>query len=171
MATRKITNLPLAIDAAFIDYVQRMTTYLRSTGQALHTDWGDSAELCTLADATVLAGAQAIANDLKAKLNAHVARTDIHKAADATNVTTAAAATDQATTNTLLNEIKTDLNAHHDSATYHHAGGSGGQALPADDGTTNASDEATSVALANSLKATWNRHVASGHPDIVLGGN
>jgi hypothetical protein len=62
--------------------------------------------------ATDLTSAMARANDVKAKMNVHIASTTYHYNADATNAIAAADATDQSSLNTLLNEIKTDLNAH-----------------------------------------------------------
>jgi hypothetical protein len=64
----------------------------------------------------------ALANDEKAKVNAHVALTGIggaHLVADATNVVTSADATDHPTTVTLLTELKTDLEAHDTQAGVH----------------------------------------------------
>jgi hypothetical protein len=79
---------------------------------------------------------------------------------------TAPAATDQTTANALLNELQTDINAHMALAAPHQGtgrprlGGTGGFAAVAADATTVASNEATSATLANSLKRTFNRHIA-----------
>lgn len=68
--------------------------------------------LASYAPATDLTTAMARANDVKAKMNTHIASTTYHYTADATNGISSPDATDQASLNTLLNEIKTDLNAH-----------------------------------------------------------
>jgi len=72
--------------------------------------------LASTAPATTLATAITRANDIKAKMTAHIASTDQHYNADATNATAAADATDQTSLNTLLNELKADMNAHMASA-------------------------------------------------------
>ncbi len=102
----------------------------------------DSTNDVTAADATDLATANTLVNDIKAQLNAHNAEDseleeaftllneikvdfDAHRVlvggsehgtADSTNDVTAADATDLATANTLANDIKVQLNAHNAEA-------------------------------------------------------
>jgi hypothetical protein len=76
----------------------------------------DTTALAAAYPATDLATAQTLANDIKAKMNTHIASTTFHYNADATNTIASANATNQASLDTLLNEIKTKLNAHMASA-------------------------------------------------------
>lgn len=62
--------------------------------------------------ATDEASAITLANDIKAKHNAHCGNAAAHSNADTTNTTAAADATDTASLYALLNELKTDRNAH-----------------------------------------------------------
>lgn len=112
------------------------------------------------ADATAIASVKTLANALKADMNAHLASTSQHNAADATNTigfTDLAGGDTQATTNTACNELKTDFNAHRSQAGIH----------PTADGyhlieAADASDEATSVTLINQIKLVYNQHTGSG---------
>lgn len=63
-----------------------------------------------------LAAAIALANDIKAKYNVHIASVTYHYNADATNAIAAANATVLADLQTLLNATKTAINAHMASA-------------------------------------------------------
>lgn len=63
-------------------------------------------------DVTDLAALYVVANDLKAKYNAHIASTTHHLSADSTNGISATDATTQGSLDTLLNEMKTDISAH-----------------------------------------------------------
>lgn len=133
---------------------------LRGLGLIQHIGLSDQ---ITTPDASDLPTVQTLANALKASLNAHVADTTVHDAADATNTVTSAAATDQGTSNTLLNEVKTDFNAHM-VLSAPHGGKVAGEARVTivTVSTTNAIDLSTSIALANALKAALNRHYISG---------
>ncbi len=117
----------------------------------------------TAAAATNLATSITLANNLKKVLNRHMADgldafgCGCHTVADTTNVvTTADAATLLAEVQTLLNAIKTKFNAHLTQSGVH----------PNNDGTNteataNATDQTTANALAISLKAKINAHMAS----------
>jgi len=115
-----------------------------------------------------LAAVQVIANALKAAYNAHIADTGAHVAADATNVTTAAAATDQTSSNTLLNELKADFNAHIALVASHRTVLGAGVATLLTVSTSDASDLATSKALAAALLLAMNRHFGAGSSLIAL---
>lgn len=181
MANLNVPNLPPAILAALLLDAQRKTALAREQGLILHRDYprerdtvpnvAQSVDVIEAADAAVtLATVLTLANEMRTKVNAHVAETTKHKVADATNVITSPVATDQTSANTLLNEIRTDFNAHHDGATWHDVGPGAGKigAAPADIATAVASDLATSITLANALKAMFNAHVRSGAPTLVL---
>jgi hypothetical protein len=78
-----------------------------------------------------------------------------HGAQDTTNVVTAADSGAQITAlQTEVNEIKADYNLHAANLGVHSLAGTA-------EGTANASDEATAVALVNALKATLNTHFAN----------
>lgn len=169
MATRKITELPGLVYLGLVALFNDMAEAGRASGLFAHEDVPADALLVDAPDASSLATSITLANDLKAKYNAHAASTGAHKVADAVNVVAAATAVDLATTNTLLNELKADFNAHIASTTYHHVnGGAGGIAAPAAVATADAIDQATANALANALKAAVNRHMQSGAPTIEL---
>lgn len=171
MATKTITNLPGSwLSGLFTGFLSLIAS-LKSAGAILHNDEALAAEKVTAAPATDVATTVALANDMKARMNEHIAQTTKHLAADAANGVTSANATDQTTANTLLNEIKGDFNAHHKSATYHNVGGAGGFAAPADVATANATDAATSQALANALKTAMNLHICNGAPTYEVKGN
>ena len=101
------------------------------------------------------AGQVALANALKAAYGTHIADTNEHDSADATNTVSAADATDEATAITLANELKADYNGHRTQGSVH-----------ANNDTTNivtsadATDEASLVTLLNELKSEYNAHVA-----------
>lgn len=100
--------------------------------------------------------AVALANDIKAKYNAHIPSTTYHSTGDSTNTVTSADATDLASLITLVNEIKSDYNAHRVEAGVH----------PTDD-TTNvvtsadATDLATAITLVNEIRTDYEAHRAS----------
>lgn len=170
MSTRKVSKLiPRTVEAMAEEY-NSLVTGLGAAGGLLHYEESGAVE--STADATDAATAIVLANSLKTNLNAHLASTKLHSAADTTNPTTEPDATDQTTLNTLANALKTDLNAHHDVATYHR--GIGGQgspfAAPVDVSTANATDAATSIALVNALKAALNLHAQSGAQNINVTG-
>lgn len=73
----------------------------------------DSTNSVTAADATSLATCITLANQLKAKYNAHRTQAGVHHNNDAVNVVTVADAVNlQAEVNALLNDIKAQVNAH-----------------------------------------------------------
>lgn len=180
MATKIVPNLPSMRHDALLEYVQKLGVAVKAQGLILHRDYcdetqagvsGSALEIITEGSPADLAAVIVRANELKRLMNLHLASTAKHIAADAANTVTSANATDQASANTLLTEIKGDLNAHHDSATYHDVGAADGAigAAPQDEATADATDLATSQALAASLSAMWNRHVRSGLPTLELG--
>jgi hypothetical protein len=116
--------------------------------------------------ATLTADLVALANDLKAKYNTHIASTVYHLTADVTNPVSATNATDLATAIVLVNEIRTDYAGHLDEAGVHQL-----------DDTVNTSslgactDLQTAVLLAHDLKEKFNLHLLQlgvhGHDDIT----
>lgn len=114
------TDLPSAI--ALVNQIKRVWnggyggTYPGHTQDLLAHKAVDSADVTAVADAADLTTAEALANDLKAKFNTHIASTTYHYNADATNTIAAANATDLASLETLVNAIKTSLLAHWASA-------------------------------------------------------
>jgi hypothetical protein len=94
-----------------------------------------------------------LANQLKAKYNAHLASTTYHLVADAVNPIVAADATSLATAFVLLNQAQTNYNIHIASAVFHsNADLTNTSVAPA------AIDLPTAVVLANELKALFNLH-------------
>lgn len=119
----------------------------------------DATNVSAVADATSLATAYALANDLKAKYNAHRVLLPVHYAADATNVVAAADADDEAKTVTLVNELKADINAHKALATttgHYQADGRNATITTAD-----CTDTATAIVLVNEVKALYHAHIAA----------
>lgn len=116
-------------------------------------------------DATSLATAVAIANEMREKFNEHCADTLAHKAADTTNpVTTAVAGTaDQTACNALLNALKTSFNAHLTQSGVHYNNDSANTVS-----TANATNLSTSEALATALKAAYNAHIISAFGGYAL---
>jgi uncharacterized protein YlxP (DUF503 family) len=163
--TRTVANLELLEVQALVDAHNEMNAALAAQGLMPH-----HAPCAAVADTGTadLAAVQVLANALKAAYNLHVADTGAHVAADATNVTTAAAASDQSTSNTLLNELKADFNAHIALAAAHRTVLGAGVATLLTVATTDASDLATSKALAAALLLAFNRHFAAGSSLIVL---
>lgn len=107
------------------------------------------------AQATILAAAVILANELKSDYNTHRTQATIHSVNDTANVVTAANATDLATLLTLCADIRTQLNAH-----YSNSGGS--YHLVAD--TVNPitvaapTDLRTAVIFLNEAKTSYNAH-------------
>lgn len=112
----------------------------------------------TVANATDLATAVALGNELKAKFNIHCADTLAHKAADTVNPVTAAnaGAADQTACNTLLNQIKANFNTHLSQAGVHYHNDAANSVATAD-----STDPASAAALANALKTAFNAHILS----------
>lgn len=92
------------------------------------------------------------ANEAKAVLNVHLVDPRAHKAA--ASVIATANATDQASVNTLLNAIKAALNTHDASTADHFTADSTNTCA-----TTDASNLATSLTLANALFTKINAHI------------
>lgn len=160
MADRNVPKLPTPQREAVVVQGNEIIDALRGLGLIQHIGITNAV---TTADAADLATGITLGNALKAAYNAHVASTDVHDAADATNVVTSADASDQATLNTLLTEMKGDFNAHLVLSAAHGARIAGdGKVTIATIATANATDLATSVALANALKRAVNAHFSSG---------
>lgn len=111
-------------------------------------------QLVSSPDATALASAITLVNELKADYVAHIADAAAHDNADATNTVSAADATDLATAITLANELKTDLVAHGTQANVHFTNHTVTVSA------ANASDLATLLTLVNELKVDLNDHLA-----------
>lgn len=160
MTDRSVPKLPTPSIEASRTQGNELVDALRALGLIQHIGLTD---VITTADASDLATVVALSNAIKAAYNAHAASTSAHDAADATNVITSADATDQSSANTLLNEAKGDFNAHLVLSAAHGARVAGvGRVTIATVTTTNASDLATSIALANALKLAINAHFLSG---------
>lgn len=163
--TRDTADLPGSRLTALEAGLAQLHAALGASGGLPHHEVTD---LVTAAAAADEATSVALANDLKARYNAHIADTDAHVAADATNPIAAANATDLATVITLINEAKGDFNAHIVLVASHRgaggAGGVGGQTIT----TANGTDQTTANALCNAAKAALNRHFSAGAPDIAL---
>lgn len=97
-------------------YQGTVGTYPGHVSDLLAHKVADTTNVTSLAKVTtgLLADAQALANDLKAKYNLHRASTTYHQNADSTNAVTSANASGGTATSliTLVNEMKGDINAH-----------------------------------------------------------
>jgi hypothetical protein len=122
-------------------------------GANFHLDRSEVAP--ALPNASDLATAVALANELKAVYEFHLADALAHKLPDPPPALVKAS--DLATAITLANAIKTDFNVHIASTTYHYN-------ADATNGTTsaNASDLASLQTLVNEMKADMIAHMASG---------
>jgi len=105
------------------------------------------------ADATTLAGAYVLAAEIRAVRIAHYADAMAHRAADAT-VIAAPLPSSQGTLNTWANETKANLNTHEGSVVVHFNADATNTIATAD-----ATDQATSIALTNAIKAKLNAHI------------
>lgn len=170
MTTKTIPNMKSRMTDDLFTHAKYLTEAMRAQGLILHRDYRVSDLLSETLPAD-LAATIVIANALRAAYEAHRVLTSHHIAADSTNTVAAAAATDQASVNTLLNELKVDLNAHQALATAHDVGPLDGAvgAAPGAEATADATDLASSKALAQSLAILWNRHIQSGAPILALG--
>jgi hypothetical protein len=127
------------------------------------------ADAVVLADLTVSATwsqIQAMADAIRAAYVAHVARgTTIHGAADtAHDPAVAAVGSVQTSVDTYLTELKGDLNAHEkESGTSHYVGDDTMKVTVA-----NATTLATSIALANDIKRSFNDHI-SREGEVAIG--
>jgi hypothetical protein len=138
---------------------EQLTTFphgdITSTTSGHYSAPGAAAMITTLADATTLPTTIALANDLKLKINLHIADgSPVHKAADATNGITTAVASDQTTSNTLLNAIKAKYNAHLILSGVHFTNDATNTVTAAD-----ATDAGSSQTLATEIKAKYNAHI------------
>lgn len=176
-AARTTPNLPATKQDACIAAINEMQNALASQGLLPHYCRADATAtiaaaltaLQALAAATTEGTAVAVANAIKALYNLHVASTDAHDAADATNVSTSAAATDEASAITLINELKGDFNAHIVLDAAHRGRiGSDGSVAIATEATTNASDAASLYALCESMRLAVERHIQAGAKPISV---
>lgn len=172
MSTRTVSKLiPKTVEAVASEY-NSLVTGLGLAGVILHHEEAADADIIDTADATDAATTLALANELRTAYVAHIASTQKHSAADATNTVSAAAATDAASTQALANELKLDLNAHQANVTPHR--GKGGQgsvvAAPQVIATADGTDAATTQTLTNAVKAAYNLHVRSGAQNLRVHG-
>lgn len=118
---------------------------------------GVGADIVASPDATILSSIVALANEIKADYNSHIANLNgaNHAVVDSANIITAANASDLATSLTLLNEIKADFNLHlaNTGGAYHAIADTANVVTSA-----NATDLPTAVVLANEIKADFNNH-------------
>jgi hypothetical protein len=116
--------------------------------------------------ATFTADVIALANNIKAEFNVHIASTTYHLIADAVNPVTAANAVDLATAITLLNQEKTKFNGHLVEPGVHQLNDTVNTVT-----TANATDLKSAVGLAYALKTHYNSHLLQmgvhGYDDIV----
>jgi len=119
-----------------------------------------------VADATAVAAdlptLQTLCNNLKAKYNVHLARTDAHLAADAANVNATAAAVDLPTSIALANALKAGFNLHCAQAGVHVNNDAGTIA------TANGTVLGDTITLANSIQTTLNAHMAKATTSTVV---
>jgi len=164
MTDRKVSKLQSRTLDALTEEFNALINGLGDVGLILHYDEHATADLITTADATDATTGNALANELKADFNTHLASTKRHAAADATNVTSTADATDAATLQALVNAWKADFNAHQLLTTSHRGAGGQGSPSPAPTviSTADATDAATQLVLVNAGKAAFNMHVKSG---------
>lgn len=114
----------------------------------------DDANVVSVVDASNLATANALLNDIKAKYNAHRVATTYHRTADTVNVISSSDASDLSTGLVLAAEIMTDFNAHQIQSTIHMV-----------DDTFNVVlglppvNEATLILAANDCKESYNDHL------------
>jgi hypothetical protein len=175
------TNTVSAADATDLASVHTLLNELKGdfnahyiTGEPLHRlDAGaynssrgaphispDTTNTESSADATDAASLYTLLNSMKAKMNAHCAKTSgTHHVADATNTVSSADADDEAKSVTLVNEIKSDLNAHMVDLAHGHWQADGRTATVT---TADATNYATCYTLANILKVAYNSHIATG---------
>jgi len=153
------------VDATF-DVVAAMVTAFRALGIFQH-DLIVPSLVVTDTGTANLAAVQVLLNAIKAAWNLHLANTDAHVAADATNVVATANATDQASSNALANALKTAFNAHIVLAAAHRGIAGDGKITTAVVATTNAVDLPTSQALTAALLIAYNAHVQNGVPLLV----
>lgn len=157
------------------DLTDEIQSMLEAAGINQH--YGQGAQIST-DDSAGLATSKALAKALADAVFGHANDTDLHVAADATMgtanaayVSTPALPADLTEVQNILNEVKTEFNLHIVSTTYHRTkGGLAGQPTAAQVtvATANATDQSTSDALANALKAAYNRHVQMGFQPFVV---
>lgn len=135
-----------------------------STATSAGTSWAvlgfhnDTSELTvTRANATDLATAVDLVNELRGVYVFHCGDALAHKAADAANLPAVAAARDLATAQALANDLKAKFNVHRASTAAHDAADSTNVVASAD-----ATNLATLLTLANEIKTRLNAHMASG---------
>ena len=125
---------------------------LKNRGSLVHLDNNVTADATPVA--ADLPTSITLANNLKALLNTHMAKTDAHVAADATNTVVAANGTVLADTITLANAVKTAFNAHCAQAGVHINNDAGVIA------TANATILSDLITLLNAEQTALNGHYA-----------
>lgn len=156
-------NITLGVDDTFMFNVDsKDVTAVLPSGSAVALELvvdrinnGYLAVASSSEQATALAAAIVLANEIKTDYNAHRTQATVHSANDTTNIVSSANATDLATLITLVNEIKSDLNAHYSNTggVYHTAVDTVNTVTHAD-----ATDLVTALSLVSALKASYNAH-------------
>lgn len=138
--------------ASVVAQLNALRNDLKLRGSLVHLDGNLSADATPVAaDLPTLITRL---NALKALYNLHIARTDAHVAADATNVNATTAASDLATSIALANALKVSFNAHCAQAGVHVNNDAGTIA------TANGTVLADTITLCNSIGTTLNAHMA-----------
>lgn len=111
-ASSLATSLTLVNELLAV-YQNGVAGYPGHVNDTLAHGTADTTNVTLLTDpATDLDSAIDLANDLKAKYNAHRSQSGVHLNNDSGHAISSSDASDQNSLNTLLNELKTDLNAH-----------------------------------------------------------
>ena len=174
-AVRLTPNLPGSKIDAIIAAENELQNALASQGLLPHSCRAEGAiataltALQALAAATTTPTAVAAANAIRTLYIAHIASTDAHDAADATNTISTAVCTDEATAITLINEIKGDFNAHVvRDASHRGLIGAAGSVAIATVSTSDASNPATLYALIEATRLAVERHIQAGARPISV---
>ena len=150
---------PIANQDVATNNAQRLDMLKIRQGTIIHADATTAIALSAPVD---LPTSIAVANQLKATINAHLGSAcnsitgqGSHIAVDGTNPVVAATAVDLLTTETLLNACKTSHNAHIALTTVHPVADATNTVV-----TANATDLPTSIALGTQLITSVNAHMA-----------
>lgn len=155
MTTRQVQDTPpgmvYALHASMLA-VQKASLHL-------DTDESLAATLAAVAPATDLASSKTLAAALRVAWEAHIAGTDVHTVADATNTCTASSTADLAAVEALVTELKGDYNAHiKDASLTWHRNRSWDLATSPDPST----DQTAANLLANELQTKIVNHLRNG---------
>lgn len=155
------------------DYVtEDLVSSLGAAGLLPH--YNNDGATVTAAAATDLATSKTLAKDIADVLVAHGADTGIHSSADATlefaaeYTSSPELPADLTEVEAILNQAKALFNTHLANATVHRGVGGAAGITVGTISTANATDQSTSNALANALKAAINRHAAMGFAPFAV---